>query len=592
MLCQARGGLDMTADVQAIFDICASFPLSSEGAFWGHNHERLQPLEPPEGEDGFLNLYSGENFSLGSDCHYAENPMDPNVLPELHDMLARLEHHPNPVEDAQNIIGRCAKESLREERKQLPCVSRTSSPLLRRLPNEIISAILLHLPSVSVRNLQLADPIFTEAQNFLWFWESRFAPDCDFWYVNETKPGGLGNRWDLWDQLCMKYHNCRTAINRRRTLRLTRRMCDLIHQRHENAKLLRHSTSDITNDEDFWLNNSHDDKISLCRVPNITGLVDQTIELADDLRHVAFSFKTVANQRYISGLRLYGANNQERTLGYFYSTGYSTPPCSHQSRAGEYITGFDIALDNLGIRGLRVLTESGKPFGWVGEQKGLPKRRLIATLDDGNSVPPTCEADQGFKLVGIAICSTSDPWPSISYGDECFALEDGREVQCEEQQVDRPMVPEKETWYPDLPPLGLTYVQLNKADRPLQQPYHYCIFGGSRGERLGHLDRIIIRADKHVRSVAFYFDKDGEKTEQVEFTRPRYGLELGEKMAVVSLAIDGAGGERITRVESILDPSTKILSSLQKPRFSPARDRQSARRLLAARRILATRRTH
>lgn len=51
--------------------------------------------------------------------------------------------------------------------------------------------------------------------------------------------------------------------------------------------------------------------------------------------------------------------------------------------------------------------------------------------------------------------------------------------------------------------------------------------------------------------------------EQVEFTRPRYGLKLGDDLAMVSLAIDGAGGERITRVESILDPWTKILVSLQ-----------------------------
>lgn len=170
-------------------------------------------------------------------------------------------------------------------------------------------------------------------------------------------------------------------------------------------------------------------------------------------------------------------------------------------------------------------------------------------------------------------------------------------------------MPGKETWYPDLPPLGLKYVRLNKADRPLQQPYHYCIFGGSRGERLRHLNKVIIRADKHVRSVGFHFDKDDERMEQVEFTRPRYGLKLGEDLAMVSLAIDGAGGERITRVESVLDPWTKILVSLQvshrrlfiyyyslsdvwKRRFLPTRARQSARGLLATQRILAARRIH
>ncbi|KAF5123942.1 hypothetical protein E5D57_011862 [Metarhizium anisopliae] len=488
--------------------------------------------------------------------------------------MARLKHHPNPVEDAQNSISICTKETSREERKTLPCVSRTSPHLLRTLPNEVIAEILLYLHSASVRNLQLADPIFTDAQKFLRFWESRFAPDRDLWYVYETMPRGLGDRWDIWYQLCIKYHNCRAAINRRRILRLTHRMCHLIHQRHENAKLLRGSPSDITNDEAFWQNDGHDNKISLCMVPNITGIVDQNIELHDDLRHVVFSFTTIANQCYISGLRLYGANNEERTLGYFHSKGYSTPSCGYQSRAGEFITGFDIALDNLEVRGLRVLTESEKPFEWVGEHTGLPKRRLTAAFDDGNPVPrcvkqirfsfdasyhPCPPNQNGFKLVGIAICSTSDPWPSVSQDDEGFA----REVRREDQQVDLRIVPGKETWYPDLPPLGLKYVRLNKADRPLQQPYHYCIFGGSRGERLRHLNRVIIRADKHVRSVAFHFDQDGERMEQVEFTRPRYGLKLGEDLAMVSLAIDGVGGERITRVESVLDPWTKILVSLQ-----------------------------
>ncbi|KHN93967.1 Mannose-binding lectin [Metarhizium album ARSEF 1941] len=441
MLCESRGCTDMTPHVQAIFDILASFPLSIEGAVWIHNYESLQPLEPHEGQQGFLNLYNRETFSLGSDCHYDEDPMDPNVMAELHAVAARLERQSNPVEDAQRFIGGFADELHVEDPEIHQRISAMESSL-RRLPVEIVSDILLYLPSASVRNLQLADPFFNGSQGF----------------------------------------------------------------RHENEKLLRGSESDIRKDEAFWQNAANYKRLSLCKVPNVTSLVDQVVELPRHTRHASFSFVTLANERYISGIRIRGVNNWEKTLGYFRPEEHSSSTCSHQTLTGESITGFDIALDN------------------------------------------------GFKLIGIAICSTSDSWPSDSQ-HEGFALED--------RHVDRLVVPEKEIWYPELPPLGLKYVLLNKLGRPPEQPYHYCIFGGARGERLQNLNKVIITADKHVRSIAFQFGSDGEEMEQAEFTRPRYGLKPGENLATTSLAIDGARGERITRVEGIRDPCTELLTSLQ-----------------------------
>ncbi|KAI0396138.1 hypothetical protein F5Y17DRAFT_137748 [Xylariaceae sp. FL0594] len=187
---------------------------------------------------------------------------------------------------------------------------------------------------------------------------------------------------------------------------------------------------------------------------------------------MSVSVLKISTQSYVSGLRITDTNGKSWDLGYFRLSDSVTFRATH-------ITGFHIAQDSRGIRGIRVLGGDGSISEWIGYHRDIPRRRLVLrrTTQVGESVIRHIKGD--FDMLSLSISGDTGDSTDMPETDDPLWL------------------PESATWLPEPPEDDLSLFGVFDLIGVLglswfyhgQPPFRTLVFGDSSGP---HNDQALV----------------------------------------------------------------------------------------------------
>lgn len=410
-LLSARGSLT-PSDIHLFFDLCRSCPIQQGLMNWGHDHGALldiwahdyggmQDAEVPPTPEQEPQLVT---FPLS--IHRGPDPLS---IPDL----ARVFASPNALPATLPASPSPTLPSVSDSSQQavMPFTARMEGgdgSVFSQVPVEILSMIFDYLPSIDVARLRLASRTFANVALLESFWASRFLPGREFDYVIEARQPSLVRRgsWKQAFESVKALATTEATVERRRIWRLGLSL-------HGILQMLRDVECEGTPIPSFfeWRNGAPEASDAAwvtasraLRAPSelfAVGsrcLYEREIGLPPPGQVTAVFVSTIQlfNRRYISGIRIEDSRDRSFLLGYRHSRFEILIP---QTNAQHHFTGFCLAQDQHGVRGLAVIFQTELMSPWIGDHDDIPKRRL---LTDNTGLTPVKALRGGFD-----VCSNS-----------------------------------------------------------------------------------------------------------------------------------------------------------------------------------------
>ena len=364
-------------ELQLLFDVCRSTPIEPSGGPWTDNQAILDWGHAYGGV--FRYAIASEELTLGvlSDHFNAHGCTLPGLTsynPLRHDPMLTLAiqetlRNPNTTVTTPNH----RRTSLRQKIQRQNLNTR-SGDVFHQLPVEIRQMILENLTLSGTYALRQASRSFSELGFHDRFWKSRFFPSRDFEHILEVRPF-LSSASGKWGALCravkpfVDYQPW--ADSRARIIGLASSLCDLVRKAGE-SHCAGGLPDSVLNPETRWITAGG------TRETN-TSLYERSLQLPVQVTAVLVSTLEIHGRRYVSGVRIHskGESSGSLTLGYQHSDNkVLTLDCKRENLG---VSGFCLAIDNFGIRGLSIITGTGLLSDWAGEHHGLPRRRLVCS---------------------------------------------------------------------------------------------------------------------------------------------------------------------------------------------------------------------
>lgn len=378
-------------DPQALFDVLRSFPRHRLIEF-GHDYGGVagydidqdvfgvrdpshQPRPILPGEERRLVYYRGDTSLIQMQMH---NPMHVTEICSVFEgerFNGRLVSKTQPFADWHN-----------------DATIRYNDPF-RKLPVELLQSILSELSSPDVVSLKRSSRAVQRLPLSDTFWRSRFFPGQEFEYVFEAFKH-FRNLKGQWKTIYQNFKNMSKSpglVNRRRIWDLARILDDLVGVRLESpicsgTKVCSYFEPAAAEEEDVaWIEGHR------CLRPfdrsfptGCRELYVRSLLVPRDTISIYVSFVDILDKTYVSGLRFEGLQGTIRQMGYIRPGSESRLIWNTQTDLCR-VTGFHLALDQRGVRGLCIVSGAIELSSWAGQHIGIPKRRLVvpASSHDG-----------------------------------------------------------------------------------------------------------------------------------------------------------------------------------------------------------------
>lgn len=278
------------------------------------------------------------------------------------------------------------------------------------LPFEILELIVVKLTLEDVSHLKLASQIYAKLGLPDTFWHSRFRRGGEFEYLFESMKFGLQCK-GRWRSVFLKARELQDHPQmrcRKRVVTLAWALLDLVDRRGRIScstldsppSLLGLLESTAPLDPLKWVTASRSllppdvnyDHGTRC-------LYRLTVGVPSKATFIFISTIDIFGLLYISGMRFEQQNGESTYVGYIHpqSEGLITwadprPVC---------ITGFQLAHDPRGIRGVAIESAAGGLSNWVGEYVGIPRRRLVPRGSKQDQSYEIALLQGGFDVISI-----------------------------------------------------------------------------------------------------------------------------------------------------------------------------------------------
>ncbi|KAF4946779.1 hypothetical protein FGADI_10983 [Fusarium gaditjirri] len=503
-------------DLQSVLYLCRSAPKQLGMLNWGHDYrgQAKHCLQVAPGEENFL---------------IRSRRPDPEANPyEIVELKQIFDDHESD-ESINNV----------PESAPLPEIHRATAPdNLLRFHIDILLELADHLTLPEVAVMKQSSRVFANLVLPSRFWKNRFRPggeyDCIFEYRKYT-----GAKWE---SIYRAVNALRSDRRTRNALKLRRHVWELSFPMHQLLQSMREITCDGYHVQSMF--EPHEMPAEVLDLMTWTTVSrklnpplkafqtgcrffhDRVQALPSNLSAVSVSTVQIFERRYVSGLRFTDGNNNDLTIGFQHP---SQEDLLAQQTTSLQIKGFDVALDQHGVRGICILFCDGTQSHWAGEHENIPKRKLQTYAEDD----PITHLRGGFdaaKLVTIGINRDPRSWePTMS------AL-----------------------WYPEIPAPDLLFPGLhstmNNPFRPrssVEQDLPACFALFPNGDS-SKLRRIIVKHRVHSKDVlkieyVHMSSRDKSKSE-LGYRRPGRGCSTDydtDRVYSQNFFIDGPGGERI-----------------------------------------------
>ncbi|KAI8629601.1 hypothetical protein F5Y19DRAFT_484524 [Xylariaceae sp. FL1651] len=516
-----------TGDVhmQSLFDLCRSFPIKLGALDFGHDygglyqreHPRFYPLPPFPGEE---NPFSLRKLDVDSAIFLSHN-VDP--LDTL--SLLRI------VED---------QEPSREYLTPPKFIRKTVTAYdpFGKLPIEILDYIFPYLSSADVLNFKISSRIIANIPLPDRFWHSRFCHGREFDYIFEfTRHSKHKGQWKKAFFLVQHLQHHPSLVNRKRIWGLATALHNLISRigTCHGSALRSWFEQDAPSDSRTWVTASRGLKpYPVSFTEGSRSLYERFLALPEMLSSISVSVIDLFTGRYISGTQIRDINGNCWDLGYF-------QPHSSIPFTTMRILGLLLAEDQRGIRGIRVLSESGPPSEWIGEHQNIPQRRLVLPKTIGRCENPVKYIKGGFdacKMVSLAISGHADSADVLDNLNRALSLQDAA------------------IWFPDIPCSEFSFFgvpEQQKSDRVQARPFQVEIFSDFTGSHLPHVTGIKLWTNNYdLLSLRVDLDKPLHGQTKVYLGTNESALELiphDRDVEEHSFSISSADGERIVGLD-------------------------------------------
>lgn len=378
-------------DPQALFDVLRSFPRRRLIEF-GHDYGGVAGYDIDEDSFGILDpshqpspILPGEERRL---VYYRTDTA-------LHEMQTHDPMHVTEICSAfesENFNVRPVSETQPVEDQHDDTTIRYNDPF-QDLPVELLQSILSELPSLEVVSLKRSSRVFQRLPLSDTFWRSRFYSGREFEYVFEAFKHfrNLKGQWKTIYQNLRNMSKSPGLVNRRRIWDLARTLDDLVGTRLESpicsgTRVGSYFESAAAEEEEVVWIEAH-----RCLRPfnrsfptGCRELYVRNLLLPRDTINIYVSVVDILDRTYVSGLRFQGFQGTIQQMGYIrpgnetlLTLTTQTDPCR--------VTGFHLALDQRGVRGLCIVSGEAELSSWAGQHIDIPKRRLVlpASSHDG-----------------------------------------------------------------------------------------------------------------------------------------------------------------------------------------------------------------
>ncbi|KAL5335604.1 hypothetical protein BJX70DRAFT_374603 [Aspergillus crustosus] len=458
---------------------------------------------------------------------------------------------PSQFQDVREILSSHSNQpSIFSHRPaQKTCMRSSIRDVFSALPLEILLLIISILPSADIQQLRLASRHVASVTNPASlpqsFWRSRFHVDFELGFAFPQRILINQNWRDAYALLAHALNDSSSSISARAKSR--RRIWRLVGL---NAALLaRHMTidtlhgnhypesTDKPHTDDTLTHSQHQGQIISAQLfedcQNLLRSGSRRLETRavrlplknSVLKRIRVYTDIFNSQRFISGLefQIISRSTEETTtiaLGYISATTddvIEIAPFTNMS-------GLELAVCALGVTGLRIAVDKEKTR-WVGdrgnEEATVAFGKLSFEIQDAEQIQLVADFD-AFKIVALGVM-------------------DGSDISSATSPQLRPQV----TWTPSYPRAAVSFTPHVQAYHNGFRPVLNLDFGGSHGEQLPKLTRIVthvLNSRAPIVGLTFHLDNNSP----VHFGR--------QGLMEISSFIDGPGGEYISSI--VIERST------------------------------------
>ncbi|KAF5022889.1 hypothetical protein F66182_5049 [Fusarium sp. NRRL 66182] len=513
-------------DLQALRNICRSVPKRRGMTDWGNSYGNGavdDTLDWPQAP--------GEECLWSYPSPFVMAESDPCDIVEFRQIL---ESPPSQaLRTADDKVGRLPKMN-----------PATDMDPFAKLPTEILLGLADRLPVRDVLNLRLASRAHANIDLPDAFWRLRFHPGREFEIAFEAIEYASSQQGN-WRCIYKSFQNLfarpdlpASYLNRERIWK----SCHLLH--HVLAAVRNVSCDGIPvqsyfephmpMDERSWVMASRNLKLPAYMMNMGSRVIyNRVLALPAAVSAVYASTVEFFGRRYVSGIRLQNKDGESFSLGYR----HPDTETLMDSREGLRIVGFDLAHDQRGVRGLALVSDTGKRSDWVGEFQGFPKRMLRSALPAVHIVDCLKGGFDAIKLVTLSVNAATQV-PGLPSIPQTFEMQT--------------------VWYPDIPQLGLRFLEVENALSERRRsfrgkmedlPLSFKLFGGSNAEHVDKLTAVTVRVRLRggidgrlgmIEAIAMSSTHNQDAA--------KVGIWCKEYDSEQTFTIDGPGGERIESI--------------------------------------------
>ncbi|KAK2880156.1 hypothetical protein FQN49_000503 [Arthroderma sp. PD_2] len=528
-------------NIQALNNLCRSFPVSAGHLNWGHNFGGLLEYSVGTGdlfpgEECFLTGYIMPQMGSHDDVSHLADPL---YIPALDKILQEGTEDTIPV-----------AQGLYRGDKHIP---KGSDPF-KSLPVEIWHEILPYLLSGDILNLKLSSTVLAAMPLPNSFWASRFQRGFEFHYIFEARRfRGRKFNWKMVYLKVKDFQKTASFRNRRRIwkilLRLKVLLADVSGAHLQGRPSQSYFEPAAPKDDLTWIiaSGAIQEPGSLfmrgCR-----ALWMRTITVPCKVANIYVSFIAINEIEYISGVRFRQNNGLDVCLGYIF------PKTEIPVQASCFTDGQDkcnisylyLAVDSRGFRALSFPTGIGSKQNklWFGHSEGTPKMRLPMKISDSMAFKAGFD---GLKMVSLGI-SRNESIP----------------IDGETSRQEHLGLRESAQWVPEVPDDRLC---LNESSfenftdgSQIYLPLTTAIYGGLGGVHLKKLIRITVWVFDYLNIYGIDFVYNVKVEGRLVHTLGRAGPFLDTARRgyepydsstdlKVDFQIDGPGGEVIDKID-------------------------------------------
>lgn len=391
--------MDKLERVNSLFSLCRAFPIQNGFLNWGHTYG-LGLLDLRKVDDR-ANLAPGAETIL--QVGY-ESPRDGYESPRDQDTDIT---DPYTIPPIRWVFRQPGEDSGSQSPQPLRAPA-SDGDVFRRLPQEMLLSILVNLPSSDVVHLMQASRVFSNVALPDSFWMSRFFKGRDYDHIFEAQDyfssrshKGQWSRIFNW----LRTEDLRTSsASRRRVWGLAASLHHVLDRMEKATCEEQRITS--PDDEDIWFPlHSRTQWALASRARKLhrqnldwgsRALYASTLHIPlAELSAIFISSIDLFGRCYISGIQILDSNGKSHALGYTHPNKKLIQPPRSTSR----ITGFRLAQDQRGIRGMSLIFDDGLFSSWSGDHHGIPKRRLVLT--SGRDPRPVHCLESGQDVSGF-----------------------------------------------------------------------------------------------------------------------------------------------------------------------------------------------